>query len=262
MFNAPTRKEIAAARKIAKSEFVVNSLLSVDNDPKTQKSNASGQGILTAIQYLTPGDKFGVNMCVSASDGCLGGCLDTAGNPVYAKAKRQARDNRTRLFIQARPIYSTLLYAEIAAFCFKCDKLGLKPAIRLNGTSDVVWERTAPWVFEHFKHVQFYDYTKHSVRVKRDWFSKRVPDNYHLTMSRSETNENECLEVIEDNPRMKVTVVFSTQRTRDLPQTWNGYRVGDGDKTDLRFLDKGFRIVGLRAKGKARKDTTGFVVSV
>ena len=36
----------------------------------------------------------------------------------------------------------------------------------------------------------------------------------------------------------------------------------NGDKTDMRFKDPVGVIVGLKAKGKARKDTSGFVIDV
>jgi hypothetical protein len=34
----------------------------------------------------------------------------------------------------------------------------------------------------------------------------------------------------------------------------------DGDLSDLRFLDRTGVVVGVRAKGKAKKDVSGFVV--
>jgi 3-hydroxyacyl-CoA dehydrogenase len=48
----------------------------------------------------------------------------------------------------------------------------------------------------------------------------------------------------------------------DMPSIFKGMKVIDGDKTDMRFLDKSNRVIGLKAKGKARKDTSGFVINV
>ena len=257
MNEAPTRKQIAEARKLAKANGV-NKLLSIDVDPKTAKSNKAGKGFYTAIQYLAPASVSGTNMCASASAGCIAACLHTAGNPVYFANKQKARIARTRFYLEHREAYFIMLYAELAAFSAKCAKNDLQPAVRLNGTSDIVWERVAPWIFEMFPNVQFYDYSKHKKRMLRGW---TLPANYHLTFSRSETNNDDCLEILADNPDATIAVVFSTKRKGDLPATWNGYTVGDADTDDLRFLDTQ-RIAGLRAKGEARRDDSGFVVMV
>jgi hypothetical protein len=99
-----------------------------------------------------------------------------------------------------------------------------------------------------FKNVQFYDYTKIPGREK-------LPKNYHLTFSRSEVNENDCLNELQKG--RNVAVVFDV-----LPTTWNGYPVICGDNDDLRFLDPKNVVVGLTAKGKAKKDDSGFVVKI
>lgn len=52
---------------------------------------------------------------------------------------------------------------------------------------------------------------------------------------------------------VNLAVVFD-----QLPEIWNGVRVLNGDLSDLRFLDNA-GIVGLRAKGGAKKDNSGFV---
>lgn len=53
---------------------------------------------------------------------------------------------------------------------------------------------------------------------------------------------------------MNVAAVF-----HKLPETWLGYPVMDGDDSDLRFLDPKGHIVGLKSKGQAKHDTSGFV---
>jgi hypothetical protein len=53
---------------------------------------------------------------------------------------------------------------------------------------------------------------------------------------------------------MNVTVVFDK-----IPTEYMGKPVFDADDTDLRFLDPKGAVLGLKAKGRARKDTTGFV---
>ena len=128
----------------------------------------------------------------------------------------------------------------------------MTPAIRVNGTSDL--PRLVTPLAEEFADVQFYDYTK----LPKPW--TRVKPNYDLTFSRSETNERDCLDAL--NNGINVAVVFSTKKTEPLPDEYLGYEVINGDEHDLRFLDKKGVIVGLTAKGRAKRDTSGFVVKV
>lgn len=246
-----TSKQIADARKLAKSKGV-GYLLSVDSDPKTAKSNAANKGFYTAILYLAPAKLSGYQVCASAKE-CVDPCLHTAGNPVYLKAKEKARIARTRFYFEHRLEFFILLVAEIRAFIRKCDKLGMRPAIRLNGTSDIIWERVSPWLFDAFDTVTFYDYTKHTKRMAMAW---ELPGNYYLTFSRQKSNHDDALKIARSG--QNIAVVFRTKR---LPQFWHGLPVINGDKTDLRFLDPfGSYIIGLSAKGRAKKDTSGFVV--
>lgn len=242
-----TRKMIADARKRAKTVYDCNGLLSVDSDPKTAKSNASGQGYYTAILYLAPHRIGGFNVCPQAGQ-CTKICLHEAGNPVYQRAKNAARIARKTLFFKERFTFFVLLFAEIRSFVAKCKKLGLQPCIRLNGTSDIVWESVAPWIFTFFPDVVFYDYTKISKRVRAGY---KLPPNYTLTFSRdSQDNEADCHEAIANG--FNVAICFDVQRTKALPEKWFGIEVIDGDKTDLRFLDRRGVVVGLRAKGPAK----------
>jgi hypothetical protein len=123
---------------------------------------------------------------------------------------------------------------------------GLIPAVRINGTSDL--PQFALEIAAMFSEVQFYDYTK----IPRPW--RRTKRNYHLTFSFSGTNWEECVEALRNG--INVTVVFRGR----LPEVWNGYRVIDGEVSDLRFLDPAGVIVGLKAKGDARSmEAGGFV---
>ena len=85
-----------------------------------------------------------------------------------------------------------------------------------------------------------------------------MPDNYHLTFSKSECNDSDVNKVISAGGN--VAAVFSTKKADELPESYKGRDVVDGDKTDLRFLDRDGVFVGLRAKGDARSDRSGFTV--
>lgn len=221
--------------------------LSVGTNAKTAKSDKGGE-YLTAILYLSPATLSGRNLCPWASKGCAAACLNTAGRGAFGNVQ-QARMKKTLAFINDRAQFIADLRADIAEHVRKCAKLGVKPAVRLNGTSDILWEKIAPELFSAFPQVQFYDYTAAPVA-----FRAKRPTNYHLTKSRKEyTTDAEIISAV--NAGMNVSVVFDR-----IPDTYLGIPVVNGDQTDLRFLDPVGVIVGLTAKGKAKRDASGFVV--
>lgn len=234
----------------------MKSLLTTSN-PKTLKGEAAGY--YTALLHLAPADTAGVgNVCPAATAGCKAACLNTAGRGGIFKAGattnpvQEARKRRTMLYQRSREWFEATLAHDIGRHIAQAKRLGLKPAIRINGTSDlpVLANRMAT----RFPDVPFYDYTK-----LRTWRMATQPANMHRTFSRSETNRDAVSEAF--SRHVNVAIVFSTKRGAPLPRMWAGRKVIDGDMHDLRFLDpKGGVIVGLRAKGRARTDTTGFVV--
>jgi hypothetical protein len=271
-------------------------LLSVSN-AKTLKSIQSGY--LTAIMHLAPARLSGYNVCPAASLGCEAACLHTAGHggiiPIGESTNQvqTARIARTKFFFEDRERFISQLINEIANFVRYAGRNGLTPAVRLNGLSDIRWENYG--VIEQFPHVQFYDYTKISNR-------RNLPENYHLTFSRSENNESEINTAFQNG--MNVAVVFRKggprirriytleERLRNrekrelaklrrigrstpprqrvprpvdmswIPSTFYGRPVINGDETDLRFLDERGVVVALTAKGLAKYDTSGFIVDV
>lgn len=223
--------------------------------PKLIKSDKSGLGYLSAIQYLSPYKISGYNVCPCASKGCASSCLNTAGRG-RTNSVQQARLNRTRLFIDKRDEYIRTLYDEIAAFSKQCISKKQRPAIRLNGTSDLAWEKLIPNLFQDFPSCQFYDYTKIEKRMLR-FLSGDFPQNYYLTFSRSENNDKKCHNILDNGGN--VVVVF---QTKDFPKKWNGYKTYSAETHDLRFVDPENKVGALYAKGKARQDKSGFVVNL
>ena len=217
---------------------------------KIAKSNGTG-GYKTALMHLTPHKVAGVgNLCPYATS-CVKGCLHYSGHGAF-NSVQQARNNRTVWFMKDRQSFLSWLNYEIYLFKCKCLEEGVKPGVRLNGTSDVVWEKVAPHLFTEHPEVQFYDYTKIPGR-------KNLPSNYDLTFSRDEVNAPKIFDMVDSGDR--VAVVFRIDKKNDLPKYWHGYPVYDGDKHDFRFLEPGGIIIGLRVKGKtAKQDTSGFVV--
>jgi hypothetical protein len=219
---------------------------------KWQKSDKAGLGYLTAGMYLSPYKISGRNFCPHASPGCIAACLNLSGRGVYGSVQK-ARLNRSRMFIDNRKAFIDKLFDEIASFVLKARRNSLKPAVRLNGTSDLAWETLAPSIFEDFAMVQFYDYTK-SVRRMDKFIAGNMPANYHLTFSRSELNEADCISILSRG--YNVAGVF-----HKMPADWYGFPVFDADKHDLRFLDP-YGMGVLVPKGRARYDSTGFANGV
>jgi hypothetical protein len=231
-------------------------LLSISNDSKTSKGEKLGY--LTGILYLAPANESGVmNVCPHASAGCKLACLFTAGRGSF-NSVRDARIAKTIYFKRDRAAFMSDLVANVHALIKKAAKAGLKPAVRLNGTSDLPWHNIpvpgAPNIMSLFPDVPFYDYTPNTERAL-DFGRNRLPANYSLTYSRKEDNEIFARLVAQNGGN--VAVVFSS---KTLPKAYYGRPVINGDESDLRFLDPRGVIVGLSAKGKAKKDTSGFVV--
>ncbi len=186
--------------------------LLTDKNAKIDKSNKSGQGYLSVLMHLAPYTLSGHNVCPQASAGCAAACLNTAGRGAYQNVQ-DARIKRTKLFFDDRAAFMAQLKDELDAFVRKCNKLNLKPAVRLNGTSDLKWEELEKGLFAQYPMIQFYDYTKITKRMLR-FCDGKLPNNYHLTFSRSESNDKAVKDVIDAGGN--VAVVFHNE----LPRKW------------------------------------------
>lgn len=219
---------------------------------------------LTGILYLSPSTLSGVgNVCPWAGT-CKEACLNSAGRGAF-NSVQAARAKKTRWFFSDRDSFMEQLFEDCKALVRKAKRLSMLPCIRLNGTSDLAFHRLVVpskglTLMELFPTVPFYDYTK-SIKKALDNARGIHPSNYHVTFSRdSQANEAECEQVLSAGGN--VAAVFRGS----LPGKFLGRPVIDGDLTDLRFLDpkakKGKRgfVVGLKAKGKAKKDKSGFVI--
>jgi hypothetical protein len=241
--------------------FKPRMILSTSADAKTIKGQV--HGYLTGILYLAPSDISGVQLCPFATlAGCEIACLYTAGRGAFSNVQL-ARLNKANLFNKDRELFMASLVYSIKKVIKDALKQGLIPVIRLNGTSDIQFEKIPLVVdgidykniMEVFPQVQFYDYTKIPTR-------NNIPANYDLTFSYSgvDTFQPVWQKALKNDELRRFAVVFSN-RDR-IPAQFAGMTVIDGDNTDLRFLDKSNVVVGLYAKGKAKKDDSGFVVQV
>jgi len=229
-------------------------LMFKSGNPKTDK-NQSVEGLENIVVLhlnLAPADLSGYNVCPMASQGCKSACLHTAGNPVFQAQKDKGRINRARFYMQDRDKFISRIDRELVNFVKWCDKNKKIGVVRLNTTSDISWENYN--LFEKFPMLQFYDYTKIQKRALK--FARgEYPPNYHLTYSLNEDNYDRAVEVL--NEGGNIAVVFR----KDLPDTFMGKKVVNGDLHDLRYLDPKNVVVGLKAKGKAITDYSGFVMN-
>ena len=226
--------------------------------PGHTNAKTSKNEIKTFILYLAPYNQnaAGVNLCPKASKGCAAACLYNAGRGAF-NSVQNARINKTNFYINDKSLFIKKLAGEIIKETAKAKKKGEQIAFRLNGTSDqdfvYLLKKYAGLDITALSPVAvFYDYTKILGKVKK--YINAF--NYTLTYSRAEDNEAEALEAL--SLGANVSAVFSDQ----LPTTYKGFKVVDGDASDLVMLNNTGVILGLRAKGKkARTDTSGFVIN-
>jgi hypothetical protein len=240
-------------------------LLAVNTDAKTSKGQKLGY--FTGIMYLSPYKMANgkVNVCGDATPNCIEACLNTAGRGAFSNVQ-DARIKKTLEFLENPKEFMVNIYKEIVKLQ---KKYGQNLVIRLNGTSDLPFEnikvvledRYYSNIFEAFPNVQFYDYTKNPRRALTNKIG-----NYYLTFSRAETKLNIEYSRNVLNEGKNVAMVFSKELHEKIVKmgkiVYNNREVNviDGDETDLRFLDIPNSIVALKAKGKAIKDTSGFVI--
>jgi hypothetical protein len=233
-------------------------LLSTGN-PKILKGLK--QGFNTYIMHLAPANLSGYETCPKRTAGCTSACLNTAGRGgMFKKGEntnmiQKARIRKTKMFYEQRQDFMLALKKDIELAIKQSKKLGLIPVIRLNGTSDLSWEKydmiPGQNVFECFPDIQFYDYTKILGRKVKGIA------NYNLTFSAADGNDADVYSAISQG--YNIATVFGIKKTLPMPETYMGRPVFNGDESDLRFLDPKGVVVGLYAKGKAKKDTSGFV---
>ena len=237
-------------------------LLSTGN-PKILKGLK--QGFNTYIMHLAPANLSGYETCPKRTAGCTAACLNTAGRGGMFKkgentnAIQKARIRKTKMFFENRIEFFTQLVKDIELGIKQSTKKDLVPVFRLNGTSDLSFEKYEVIrngklfrnIFSAFPEVQFYDYTK--------ILGRKVSEisNYHLTFSAADGNDIDVTKAVAQG--YNVAVVFGIKKTLPMPEDYVGMPVFNGDDSDLRFLDPKGVVVGLYAKGKAKKDTSGFV---
>jgi hypothetical protein len=239
-----TRFHRESASEILKSLPPPHRLLSTS----AKLDKCQSVGVLARVLYFTPGI-----YCPGATAGCLASCLGHTSGRMRFRTHTEARDARAALFREQPRLFMKRLGAELTLLETDALQQRLQPAVRLNGTSDLAWERLHPDLFGEYEQLQFFDYTKIYSRML-SFLECTFPANYHLTYSADTKNQAKAIDILDRGGN--VAAVFWPE----LPKTWWTYPVIDGDAHDARFLDPAGAVVGLKAKGLARVDTEGFTI--
>ena len=230
-------------------------ILGIDTNAKTVKGQQPGY--MTAITSPAPARQSGaMNTCPNSSEGCRAACLYTSGRGRMSPIQ-EARVNKTKFFATQKRAFMAQLHKETNAFIKKAARKELTPCERLNGTSDIAWEKVKHdglSIMEHFPALQFYDYTKSTKRMIQ-FINGELPTNYHLTYSWSEDSSEDFAKDILSAGGNVAAVYWDT-----LPVDDFGFEVINGDAHDLRFTDPKGKVIGLKYKASAAgKETLGFV---
>lgn len=234
-------------------------LLGIDTNAKTIKGEK--YGIKTAILYLMPAKQSGVQLCpMAAIAGCEKACLFTAGRGAMSNVML-SRLRKTLYFNQYRDLFMNQLHNELIRERAKAKRRGYKLIVRLNGTSDIRFENIAvsgyPNIMQALPDIQYYDYSKLANR-------RNIPANYDITFSYSGVADYAPYVAKAVANGERIAVVFRdraiVERMLANGETFLGLPVIDGDNSDIRHIEPKGVIVALYAKGKARKDQSGFVV--
>ena len=206
-------------------------------------------GVLARVLFFTPGV-----FCPAATRGCLRACLGHTSGRMQMPTHAACRDKRAALYLENPKLFMQMLGVELSRLVADAEMVGLQPAARLNGSSDLSWEGRHPDLFGDFPTVAFFDYTKVLSRMKSFLRNDNWPENYRLTFSAAPGNHTVARQVLDNGGN--VALVFWPK----VPASFWGFPVIDGDSHDARFLDPKGVVVGLTAKGLARVDRSGFTV--
>jgi hypothetical protein len=281
--NGFTSKASAIRHLRSRGHAICTILAKPESNPKVAK-NGKIVDVMTAPMHLAPSWLSGFNVCPQASAGCIAACLHTAGNPAYMSQKETSRITKTQAYFKERDAFLAVLVFEMIAHRTKWTAQGYDVAYRLNATSDLPFERRTVTIDGHtvnimslFSDCVFYDYTAITKRAVA-WASGKMPQNYHLTFSKKEDNDNDVLNVLFAGGNVAAVASLDVYKASMVSGvvSINGreFACVDGDAHDYRPADKPVLerrygkteysgvVVLLKAKGDAKTDTSGFVIRV
>ena len=267
--NGFTSKASAIRHLRANGHAICTILAQPESNPKVAK-NGKVVDVMTAPMHLAPFNLSGFQVCPKASEGCAAACLHTAGNPAYMDQKETSRITKTQAYFKQRGAFMAVLVFEMLAHRRKWTAKGYDVAYRLNATSDLPWENrkvdingVTVTLMEFFSDCSFYDYTAVTKRAI-NWARGDMPSNYHITFSRKEDNDVDCIKVLSAGGNVAVCAeqaLYKASLVRGKVAAMAGeWNVTDGDAHDYRPADPKGVVVMLKAKGDAKHDTSGFTL--
>lgn len=226
---------------------------------------------------LPPGAR--TTLCASATAQCKASCLVFSGQNLNDRYNTIKKLSLTMGLFHEPLAFMRMLYEAIANWSRTCACENSVPFLRLNVYSDVPWELLIPDMFDRFRDVRFYDYTKVAGRMPFHAGEYPIP-NYDLTFSYAGTPANlDAIDYEVRQNRRRIAVTFATVGTSrhiahgkliptqpprpgsketahrwprvpevGLPRDFMGMTVIDGDQSDFRPYDPGACVVGLRWK--------------
>ena len=222
--------------------------------PDANAKLAKSVGYYNAGISLSPASTSGHNVCSGSTKQCRAACIAFTGRSEDSPMIQKVRINRTKLYATNKKEFWELLKPELYMVDRKAERLGVEVAFRPNIFSDQNWFKTLPILFTTFPHWNFYSYTKVKSKV-RQYMNGELPDNYHVTYSWSErSNLDEVKQYLDSGVNVAVPFYDSGSLKGVIPKKWNGYKVINGDESDLRFLDPKGVVVGLKVKLPKKKD--------
>ena len=229
---------------------------------KTEKGR--GRNVRTAVLYMAPAASAGVVLCPWASAGCAAACLGHSSGRLRFSQQQRVLKAKALWFYLFRDHFLQRLDAEVRQHTRRALRAGDIPAVRLNGSTDILFERHID--MSAHPDVMFYDYTKAPLSARN------TAPNYHLTYSVSEKrfSMNDAMAYLTAGhgaavvvQTMDGTTVNDAKRAASAlidAGIWHGFPTVDGDRDDARFMDPPGAWVVLYAKGsKAPRDVSGFV---
>jgi hypothetical protein len=219
-------------------------LLTTTGNTKVEKTNKDSKYLMASLSLMP--DSI---LCPQSKIAeCFEPCLKSSGFAGVYKTVNQARQRKTDFWHSDKKGFLEQLERELTNHVKNCERKGKKPACRLNTISDIVFEKTG--IIEKFPQIMFLDYTKNASRLGK------TPKNYKLIFSYSNAPNYQTSVKKAFKTDAPIAVVFKGR----LPKSFKGREVINGDKSDLINSNAKGKIIGLLAKGKARKDGGNFVV--
>jgi len=207
----------------------------------TKVELGEGFGYLTTVMYLAPARVSGMQQCAGSTPECVANCLfNKSGHILFHQAGSILKSWALRFKASEA---KARIEQELELHALKAKHKGLKGAVRLNGTSDILHARL--WRSAQALGLEAYEYTKLPTSIRRDdgvfrtYSISEAPSSVSLGLSLVASGGSAAIVVPAAKTKKKAMLELLT--VLEIPWV-------DGDRHDLCFLDAG-KLRVLKAKG-------------